>query len=224
MTNRELQLLQKQKMMYSSLTDEQLKVINEYFADNMKELKKICDPLIVQKNVPEIYYEDLYGVASDTLIESLVSYNETKSCSFKTYLIGNIKRTFYDWTRDKWRGKRCNVERDEKGRIKRDEKGNPIIIHDISLDVLVEDGISLFEKIASDFNIYDEISVEIGISSGSKMEKYLEQLSRIQRQVAMYLSEGYKPTEIREILHITEKEYNDCMMAIKAYKNISILF
>ena len=75
----------------------------------------------------------------------------------------------------------------------------------------------------SGYDLEAEITEEIGISSGSKMERYLDQLSRKQKQVAVYLSEGYKPLEIRELLHMTEKEFSDCMMAIRSYKNIKIL-
>lgn len=218
------QLLEKQKEMYKSLTEIQLKIVEEYFANNMRNLRKICDPIIFRKGVPQMDWDDLYAVASDTLIESLISYDNSKGSKFHTYLAGNINRAFYDWTRDKHRGKRCNVLRDKDGKILRDENNNAVIIPNVSIDVSTEDGIDAYEKIASGFDIQSEIFKGIGIESGNKIEKYLEKLSKIQRKIVTLLLEGYKQSEIREKLHITEKEYSDHMVMIESYENISILF
>ena len=35
---------------------------------------------------------------------------------------------------------------------------------------------------------------------------------------------SYEAKEIRNILHITQKEYADAMLGIRSYENISILF
>lgn len=205
------------------LTPQKKEIIEYYHKDNMAQLKKICDPIIFRKGVSQMEWDDLYSVASDTLLESLETYDENKGSQFKTYLTGNINRAFYDWTRDRRRSKRCNLLM-ENGKIVKDKDDNPIVIPDIPIDAPTEDGINLSEKIASSFDIEAELDGEIGIRCGGKMEKYLERLSKKQRQIAVYLSEGYKAQEIKELLHITEKEYSDCMMAIKSYENISILF
>lgn len=218
------QSLEKQREMYKSLTEIQLKIVEEYFANDMRNLRKICDPIIFRKGVPQMDWDDLYAVASDTLVESLISYDNSKGNKFHTYLTGNINRAFYDWTRDKHRGKRCNVLRDKNGKILKDENNNVVIVPNISIDAPTEDGINSYEKIASSLNISLEISEQIDILSENKMEKYFERLSKIQRKIATLLSEGYKPSEIREKLHITEKEYSNHMVMIKAYENISILF
>lgn len=214
--------LKQQEQLLVNLTSQQKEIISYYHDNNMETLRKICDPIIFRKGVPQMDWDELYGVASDTLLESLVTYDELKGSQFKTYLVGNIKRAFYDWTRDRHRAKRCNLLM-EDGKIVKDENGNAVVIPNISIDTPTEDGIDLSEKIASPFSIESELLEELDISSGSKMDKYLERLSKKQRQVVMYLSDGYNPSEIRETLHMTEKEYTDCMMTIRAYRNIKIL-
>lgn len=222
--------LTKQQQLFASLTPQQQDTINYYHNNNMAMLRKICDPIIYRKGVPLMDYDELYDVASDTLLESLGTYDESKGSQFGTYLKGNINRAFYDWTRDNRRFKRCNLteERDKDGNLVKDKNGKQkyVVIADISIDAPIgdESESTLADMLPSDFDIEAELAEEIGISSGSKMERYLEKLSKKQRQVVGYLSDGYKTSEIRELLHITEKEYSDCMMAIKSYKNISILF
>ena len=207
--------LTKQQQLFAGLTPQQQDTINFYHDNNMAMLRKICDPIIYRKGVSLMDYDELYDVASDTLLESLGTYDESKGSQFSTYLKGNINRAFYDWTRDNRRFKRCNLteERDENGNLAKDKNGKQkyVVIADISIDAPIGDDSesTLADMLPSGFDLEAELAEEIGISSGSKMEKYL--------------SEGYKPSEIKELLHISEKEYSDCMMAIRAYKNIKIL-
>lgn len=170
-----------------------------------------------------MYRDDLYAVASDTLLESLESYDDSKECTFKTFLTGNINRAFYDWTRDNRRGKRCNVERDSNGRIRRDEKGNPIIISDISLDAPTDEGLDIVERIDSGFQIEDALPEEIGFSFGENVDKYLKTLSDRQRQIANLIMQGYPSVEIKEKLKLTEKQYIDALKDMKAFEKSRIL-
>lgn len=206
-----------------SLSDEQIELVEKYHSNDMYELKKICNPLIHRKGVPDMYRDDLYAVASDTLLESLESYDDSKECTFKTFLTGNINRAFYDWTRDNRRGKRCNVERDSNGRIRRDEKGNPIIISDISLDAPTDEGLDIVERIDSGFQIEDALPEEIGFSFGENVDKYLKTLSDRQRQIANLIMQGYPSVEIKEKLKLTEKQYIDALKDMKAFEKSRIL-
>lgn len=207
MSIRKLQLLQKQRDAYASLTQEQLDIIENYFSDGMKELKKICDPLISRKRVPEMYYEDLYAAASDTLIESLTGFDAAKKCSFQTFLTGNINRAFYDWTRDSTRLCRCNIQTDRDGKIVRDENGNAAIIPDIPLDAPTQDGLNLSDRVASNFRIEEELSLESGFRSGENLQRYMDSLSQTQKEIAQLILCGYEHSEIKEKLNISEKKY-----------------
>lgn len=214
--------LMQQRKLFTNLTSKQIEIIEYYHENNMAMLKKICDPIIYRKNVTSGDYDELYGVASDTLLESLVSYDDTKECQFHTYLTGNIKRAFYDWTRDRLRGKRCNLARDEDGKIKKDKNGMPIVIPNIPLDEPMEDGINLCEKIASDFNLESAVVDEMGISGDEKVEKYLCSLSKLQRQIVEMKMNEISVGEIKASLGLTEKAYSDNLEAIRQNRLITM--
>ena len=76
-------------------------------------------------------------------------------------------------------------------------------------------------KIRSKFDTFEEAcgnNIE-----GTKIEKYLKKLSINQRRIVKMLSDGYKANEIKELLHMNNKEYSENLAAIQAYENVKIL-
>lgn len=194
-------------------SDEEMEIINFYSDNEMCELKKICNPIISRKNVDKADYDDLYSDALIVLMESVKDFNGKKS-KFKTFLTGNIKRSFYDWTRDSLRGKRCNLERDKNGKIILDENKKPILIKNVSFDNLVEDGISLHEKIAEKNNTYEYTE---------NIEKYLNSLSEKEKIIANFIIDGYSLKEIQENLKLTDKKFQKILTNMKSFKRQQII-
>ena len=199
-------------------TDKELEIINFYCADEMFRLKKICNPLLSINKVKRMNYDDLYSDALKVLIESVKDYDGEKA-KFETYLIGNIKRSFYDWMRDSLRWKRCNLQIDEKGHKKFGKNGLPIPIYNLSFDYPTDDG-EYLKDIVPDTKNY--LGDEIEFSP--KMKQYLHSLSDEQLEVVYLIMEGQEQENIKEILNLTQSEFNNRMNGIKAYENISILF
>lgn len=207
---------------YSTLEEWQLDLITEYCKDEMKKLKAICYSVWGKKGIPLSDHDYLYSDAINALSESVVYFDPTKNAQFKTFLTNNIKLSYREWCRNNYyRGKRNNLELDENGKIKRDEKENPTIIPNVSFDALTEDGIDLAEKIPSDFDTFEEACGND--FSGTKVEKYLARLSTVQRKIVTLLSNGYKAGEIRELLHMSNKQYSQDLAAIQAYENVRVL-
>lgn len=198
---------------YSKMTEIQISLINEYCKDDMRELKKVCYFVWGKKGLPNCYHDDLYSDAMNVLSESVMTFDLNGGTKFHTYLTNNIRKSYKDWYRDTHlRAKRSNLELDKNGKIKRDEKGNPIVIPNVSFDAPAEDGIDLKEKIPiRENNNDDELSPQ--------MEKYLDKLSKLQRKIIMFLSDGYNQEEIQKILHIDKALYKDSMNAIMDEKN-----
>lgn len=188
-------------------------LISQYCGNKMKQLREICDPIIRLMNVPLSEYDDLYSDAMNVVLESVENFNQERNCSFKTFLIGNIKRSFQDWLRDRHCWKRCNLETDERGNLKKNERGQTISIPNVSLDVKTEDGIDLAEKIACVENNNDDEEFS------PQMEEYLNGLSKVQRKILIHLADGYKKEEIIAMLNIDDFLYKDSIMAIKDEKN-----
>lgn len=211
---------------YSKMTNEQLSLIDEYCKNDMKKLKLICYFVWGKKGLPSCYHDDLYSDAMNVLSESVLSFNPSKNIKFKKYLTNNIKRSYKDWYRDThFRAKRNNLELDMNGKIKRDENGNPIIIHNVSFDAPIndEDASTLEDIIKGKNTVESEIFSEKEIGYSKKMNEYLGKLSKMQREVLSLISIGYTVNEILTELNITKRQYDDCYNAIHSYRNIQTL-
>lgn len=190
-------------------TPVQLETIEYYCGNNMAKLRQLSYPIFTKfGGITPKDYDEFYSEANRTILSAVKTYDDSKGGNFEGFLMSCLSRKFKTLMTRRNRNKRF-ADR---------------ICTSLDTPIGDENGTTLAEVIPSPFDLEAELADEIGISSsGSKMEKYLEQLSKRQKQVAIYLSEGYKPPEIRELLHINEKEYNDCLMAIRSYKNVKIL-
>lgn len=211
---------------YSNMTEEQMAIINEYCECDLKKLKQVCFYVWGKKGLPSCYYDDLYDDAINVLSESVITFNPDIGASFNTYLSNNIRMSYGQWYRDTHlRSKRNNLLLDENGKIVRDKKNNPIIIHNVSLDAPTPDCISTLERISMDYDLENEIiDSDKKESVSNKTREYLNKLTKAQREVAYLIMDGYSGEEIKEILHMEQSELNDCLNGMKAYRNISILF
>jgi RNA polymerase sigma factor (sigma-70 family) len=57
-----------------------------------------------------------------------------------------------------------------------------------------------------------------------KMVAYLQRLSKLQKQVLFAMAEGYSSDEITIGINITSKEFEDACAALRAYRNVSLLY
>lgn len=214
-------MINKEMMRIINSDPEMIAVVNSYMENDMKKLKKICHKVWYGK-FDRSDYDELYDVAVDCLIETLITYNDEKA-RLETFLVGNIMRKTSTWMRDnKYRLKRQNLLRDKNGKLILDDEGNPQIIMNVSLDINTDEVKSIKENLSSRENVEREIFTEEEYTD--KVELYLQQLPRKQERVARLLSQQYTKDEIVEILNITASEYNDCLLGLRKYEYISILF
>ena len=210
-------------MDYSNLSEQQIEVINKYCSNDLRLLRKICDPIINIKNTPHADYDDLYSDAMKVLLESVVTYDKDKNCSFHTFLVGNIKRSFYDWTRDNRRWKRCNLEVDQDGNVKNDENGNPFVLLNVSLDATTDSGEIVLEKVDSGFDMMAKLSNDTKQLFSDGMKKYLDSLGKDERKIAHLLMKGYTGKEVKKILRLTDKKYDKLLYHMRSFEKRRIL-
>lgn len=212
-------MINKEMMKIINSNPEMMKIVNSYMENDMKKLKKICHRVWYGK-FDRSDYDELYDVAIDCLIETLITYNNEKA-RLETFLVGNIMRKTSTWMRDnKYRLKRQNLLKDENGKLILDDEGKPQIIMNISLDMNTDEVKNIKDNLPSRENVEKEIFTE---EYTDKVELYLQKLPRKQERVARLLSQQYTKDEILEILHITASEYNDCLSGLRSYKNVAIL-
>lgn len=207
---------------YSRMTDDQIAIINEYCENDMRKLKLICHQIWGNKRLPNCYHDDLYDDAMEVLSESVLSFNKEKNTSFVTFLTGNIRRSYADWFRNNFlRAKRSNLELDENGKIKKDENENPIIITNISFDAPVEDRIDIKERIASDSNAEENLKIQDTYDENTIT--YLNALSPTQKEIANLIMLGYEFSDIKQILNLTDKQFESHMKHMRCDKNSRLL-
>ena len=197
------------------------------FKDEAKEMKKICNKYMLKfGGISEMDYDDFYSqVGWDVSIASK-NYRPTDDKSFKEFIYGVIKLSVCKQMTHRNRGKRqLIIEREII-----DETGNKTIIKEyiptISLDAPVgeEDGMTVGEMLAHKSTTENDFFDKREDTYSDKMNKYLNKLSSLQREVLRLISIGFMPSEILEELHINQKMYEDCYQAIHSYRNISLLF
>lgn len=199
-------------------------IYKEYSANNMKKLRQIIyKTFSIFGGLYQMDFDDFLSRANLELWHIVESFDDTVGVPFEAYLRKRIPLKIMQEKTYAGRDRRTQYLRDKNGEKIKDEFGRYIEIQKIYIDAPSEDGVDLSEKLPSAFNLEEALIENSDEQFSENMQKYLSKLSKKQRAVATLLSEGYKPEEIREILHITNKQYTDCMMAIRSYDNTKIL-
>lgn len=183
------------------------KILIIYYANNARKLHKVVDKILRKfYEVSDKDKDDFYSLANEVFVDVMKRYDNSKdfdgflySCLYNK-IISEIKRRH----REKRRADRMSISIDTP--IGDDENST---IGDMIADA------STIEKELFEGN-------EEGYSK--KMLLYLSRLSNLQKEVLRLNIAGYLPGEIREELHMSEKEYADCCAAIHSYRNVSVLF
>ena len=176
-----------------------------YYQDNAKKLNNMVDKILFKLHFIDIDKNDFYSLANEVFMYTVRDYDSSKS--FDGFLYSCLYKKF------------CSeMTRRQREKRKADRMS-------ISIDTPVgEDGVTLGDMIADDFDMEKEVLEDDEEEYSSKMLLYLSKLSNCQKQVLKLIVAGYSPSEIREELHINEKEYADCCAAIHSYRNVSVLF
>lgn len=195
------------------------RVTERYYANNADKLHKMVDGIIKKfGGLSQKDTDDFYSLANEVFWIAVNDFNGRGD--FNGFLYSRLVLKIRSMITERNRQKRSNVEiiKQIDGSIKR------IYHQPVALDAPIknDDGTTTTysDLIESKFDMWNVISDEID----DKVKRYLERLPKIQRNIVTLLVEGYKPNEIRAELHITESEYSDHMIGIRASENISILF
>lgn len=199
------------------------KVINELFSNNARELQKICNKEIIKfGGVSDMDFDDFYSRVGCDISIAKKNFDPSKGKTFKDYVYGVIKFSIWKEMRHRNREKRQITfeveEKDSSGNISKHKE----YVRNISIDAPTEDGINLCEKVASDFNIEKEVSKNIGIFADEKVELFLSGLSNMEQSILRMKMQDYTATEIKEILCISDREYNSAMKSISMNENLSM--
>lgn len=184
--------------------------LDTYYKNNAKRLYGIVDKILLEfGGISHKDYDYFYVIASDVFTDICLkdSYESSKG-DFNTFLysclFNKIKSEITKRNREKRKADRMSI----------------------SIDAPVgDDENSTIGDMIADNNTIEKILFE-GQDDGysEKILLYLSKLSNLQKEVLRLNIAGYLPNEIRQKLHISEKQYADCYAGIHSYRNVSVLF
>lgn len=196
------------------LNEYQQKLANYYSENNMQRLKYISYQIFSKfGGISNKDYDDFYSIANMVLWNDVQNFDESKGISFENILKFHLRNKF----------KTAMTKRNRK---KRGGTNDRYGSQEVSLDAPVssQDGndTNLLEIISNDMKSDMEDQVT-GLKYSDRVGKFLDNPSRRNRKIAMYIMVGYDPKDIKRILNISEREYNQAILEFRLYENICIL-
>lgn len=183
------------------------KILITYYSNNAKKLHKMVDKILLKfGGLSDKDLDDFYSLANEVFVDVMKRYDNSQPFDGFLYscLSNKIKTEITRRNRDKRKADRMSIS--------------------IDTPVGDDENSTIGDMIADDFSIEKELFDKDEKGYSVKMLLYLSKLSSLQKEILRLNIAGYLPNEIREELHISEKQYADCNSAIHSYRNVSVLF
>ena len=178
-----------------------------YYSNNAKKLHKIVDKILLKfGGLSDKDLDDFYSLANEVFVDVMRQYDGSGYFDGFLYscLLNKIKTEITRRNREKRKADRMSIS--------------------IDTPIGDDENSTIGDMIEDKFTIEKQLFEENEEGYSKRMLLYLDRLSNLQKQVLKLNTAGYLPNEIREELHISEKEYADCYAAIHSYRNVSVLF
>lgn len=182
------------------------KILTTYYENNANKLHGVVDKILLKfGGLSDKDLDDFYSLANEVFVGAMRRYDGSQTFEGFLYscLSNRIKTEVTKRNREKRKADRMSV----------------------SIDTLIGDdeNTTIGDTIADDLTIEKELFEENEEEYSQRMTQYLSRLSTMQKEVLRLDTAGYLPGEIREELHISERQYADCCAAIRSYRNVSVL-
>ena len=185
--------------------------VEEYYKDNARKLRTLCDKILFKLKFHDVDNEDFYSLANEIFAKALKTYDESQD--FDGFIYSCLVNKF-------------KTEMTRRNRLKR-QADKMALSWETPLDEDSEQTIGDFitdTKKAEHYDIDKTFFEDDGEKYSERMLLYITKLSKLQKEVVKLIISGYSKEEIKKILHINNKEYEDCLQSIKSFRNVSILF
>lgn len=181
-------------------------ILVTYYSNNAKKLHNVVDKILFKfGGISDKDMDDFYSLANEVFVDVMRRYDNSQTFDGFLYscLLNKIKTEITRRNREKRKADRMSIS--------------------IDAPIGDDENSTIGDMIASDFSIEKEVFEEGEEGYSRRMLLYLNRLSNLQKEILRLNISGYLPGEIREELHISEKEYADCYSAIRSYKNTKCL-
>ena len=196
-------------MINKELAAVQSDILNTYYADNARKLHRVVDKILFKfGGLSSKDTDDFYSLANEVFADVINRYDYEQSFDGFLYscLSNKIMSEITKRNREKRKADRMSISLEATN-----DKGEDY---------------SILDCIASDFDTFEEAGKrqENGQYCSSKVQQYISRLSNQQINILNLLIDGYKPFEIRRILEISPREYENNMQIMRCYENVKVLF
>lgn len=206
----------------TGLTDYQNKLIQPYLNNNMTLLKKITKNILnsIGIKINEVDYDDFYSIANMTLWQAIVEYDNSRICTFNTFLNDCLKNKFKTEIRDrgcyKRRANYNSVSLDSINSFSYDL--NPYISYE---EWLYNYDVSCIENIYDSYGYHSKNTVEIQAISNIMLENIILNINDSQlRVIAKLFILGYRKKDIKKFLDINNYLLSKKINQIKEILNL----
>ena len=182
-------------------------ILITYYANNAKKLHNVVDKILLKfGGLSDKDTDDFYSLANEVFVDVMKRYDGSQAFDGFLYscLLNKIKTEITRRNREKRKADRMSIS--------------------IDTPIGDDENCTIGDIIADDFTIEKELFEEKEEGYSKRMLMYLSRLSDLQKEVLRLNIAGYFPSEIKEELHISERQYADCYAAIHSYRNVSVLF
>ena len=182
-------------------------ILNSYYENNAKKLHIVVDKILSKfGGISNKDLDDFYSLANEVFVDVMKRYDKSQSFDGFLYscLSNKIKTEMTRRNREKRKADRMSIS--------------------IDTPIGETENMTIGDLITDDFSIEKELFDKSEEGYSKKMLLYLSRLSYLQKEILRLSAAGYFPNEIREELHITNKQYSDSVNAIHSYRNVSVLF
>ena len=213
-------------MHYTQILESYYKVNENNPEESAKKLHNVVDKILKQfGGITDIDRDECYSIANleitkyikSQLDKGIEDFDEDK---FNGFIYFAISRKVKMHITRKNRQKRCKI-------VTKMEDGKEIkeYIYPTSLDNLMSDDgkTKMIDIIPSDFDIESSIDVGELLNLGENVVKYIASLGCIERKIADLIMQGCNSTEIKNILKLSDKEYNTYLSDMKEYEKRQLL-
>ena len=180
------------------------KIINSYYKNNAKKLHSMVDKILVKLRF-DVNHEDFYSLSNEIFVDVLKRYDNKQD--FDGFLYS------------------CLINKFKTEMTKRNRQKRQADKYSISIDSPIgdDDNSTLKDVIADKCTVESIFFKEKEESYSIEMQRYLNRLSVLQREILNLISIGFTPNEIINELNINKEQYTNCYNAIHSYRNTSIL-
>lgn len=213
-------------MHYKEILESYYKVNEDKPEESAKKLHNVVDKILKRfGGITDIDRDECYSIANleitkyvkSQLDKGIEDFDEDQ---FNGFIYFAISRKVKMHITRKNRQKRCKI-------VTKMEDGKEIkeYIYPTSLDNLMSDDgkTKMIDIIPSDFDIESSIDVGELLNLGENVVKYISSLGCIERKIADLIMQGCNSTEIKNILKLSDKEYNTYLSDMKEYDKRKLL-